>query len=166
VAEAVAADRPVPGRVPGGSPVPLSRIATLPVGGSHGWRLPATPISVPTMRRSLRAVLAESGLREEELYDLLLAACEAATNAIEHAQQPTVPYVDVLVDVMDGQVVIVVRDHGRWRDGPPTPHRGRGLSLMRDLADTAVDPLPNGTTVTIRSRSAADRPSAGEPATG
>jgi anti-sigma regulatory factor (Ser/Thr protein kinase) len=164
VAEAAAADRPMPGRGSGAAPVPLSRVVSLRAGGSRGWRLPATPISVPAMRRDLRTALAESGLPEDELYDLLLAACEAATNAIEHAQQPTVPFVDVLLDVTDGQVIIVIRDHGRWRHGPPTPHRGRGLSLMRDLADTAVDPLPNGTTVTIRSRTAAD--GAGEPRTG
>ena len=82
--------------------------------------------------------------------DLLLAASEAATNAVEHAQDPTEEFFDVLLEVADREVTITVRDHGRWRDGPATPHRGRGLQMMAALADTTVTPRPHGTTVTLR----------------
>ena len=34
-----------------------------------------------------------AGVDDDQAYDLLLAACEAATNAVEHAQEPTEPYV-------------------------------------------------------------------------
>jgi anti-sigma regulatory factor (Ser/Thr protein kinase) len=151
VAEAVAADVPEDAGLRAG----LAEVASLPAGGSHGWRLPARPESVPAMRRELRMLLDDTDLPDGEVYDLLLAACEATTNAIEHACEPTEPFVDVLFEVVDGRVTIVVRDHGRWRDGPATLHRGRGLPMMRLLADTAVQTYPHGTTVTLRSRPSA-----------
>jgi anti-sigma regulatory factor (Ser/Thr protein kinase) len=125
-----------------------------PAAPHPGWHLPATSVSVPSLRRGLRSVLDDTGLPDDALYDLLLAACEAATNAIEHAQEPTEPFIDVRFEVAEGQVTIIVQDHGRWRDGPATPLRGRGLAMMRALADTTVDAHARGTTVTMRSRSA------------
>lgn len=122
------------------------------------WRLPSTELSVCSLRHGLRSFLDDTGLPPDELHDLLLAACEAATNAIEHAQHPSEPYIDVLFEVEDGQVTIVVRDHGRWRDGPSGPHRGRGLMMMAALADTTVSSPPQGTTVTIRSSAAGAGP--------
>ena len=120
----------------------------------HGWRLPAEARSVPSMRRGLRALLDDTELPADELYDLLLAACEATTNAIDHAQEPTEPFVDVTFEVGDGDgvVTIVVRDHGTWRHGPARPHRGRGMAMMGALTDMTVDAHANGTTVTLRSR--------------
>jgi anti-sigma regulatory factor (Ser/Thr protein kinase) len=113
------------------------------------WRLPSTGSSVRSVRSGLRAFLDGSGMPPENLQDLMMAACEAATNAIEHAQQPSEPFVDVLFDVTDDQVTIVVRDHGRWRHGPSGPYRGRGLQMMRSLADTTIASDPHGTTVTL-----------------
>src|SRR5215212_1589465 len=114
------------------------------------WHLPSTELSVRSLRHGLRAVLDDSGVAADDLNDLLLAACEAATNAIEHAQEPSQPFFDVLVEGHDGDVTIVVHDHGRWRDGPVGPYRGRGLQMMRALADTTITSRPQGTTVTMR----------------
>jgi anti-sigma regulatory factor (Ser/Thr protein kinase) len=114
------------------------------------WRLPSTELSVRSLRRGLRVVLDDAGLAPDDLQDLLLAACEAASNAIEHAQQPREAFVDVLLEAEDGQVTIVVRDHGQWRDGPSGPHRGRGLQMMSALTETTIMSLPQGTTVTMR----------------
>lgn len=114
------------------------------------WRLPRTEPSLRSLRHGLRGTLGDHGLAPDDVHDLLLAACEAATNAIEHAQQPSEPFVDVVLQVEDGQVTIVVRDHGRWRDGPSGPHRGRGLQMMAALAETTVTTTAQGTTVTMR----------------
>jgi anti-sigma regulatory factor (Ser/Thr protein kinase) len=113
------------------------------------WRLPTTELSVRWLRQGLRVVLDDTGLSPDDLYDLLVAACEAATNAIEHAQQPSEPFVDVRFEVNDGQVTIVVRDHGRWRHGPSGPYRGRGLQMMSALVDTTITSDLDGTTVTL-----------------
>ncbi|MBB3677669.1 signal transduction histidine kinase/ActR/RegA family two-component response regulator [Modestobacter versicolor] len=120
------------------------------------WRFPATPQAIPALRRALRRLFATAGLDEDQAYDLLLAACEAATNAVEHAQDPTEPFVDVTAEVGGGRVEITVRDHGQWRERVPSMDRGRGSTLMSAFADISAVPSPAGTTVTIRVPRAGD----------
>jgi anti-sigma regulatory factor (Ser/Thr protein kinase) len=121
------------------------------------WRLSSVTSSVPFLRRELRAFLDGAGLSHEELEDLVLATCEATTNAVEHAQHSTEPFVDVATRVIDDGVIIVVTDHGQWRPPTPSPYRGRGLAMMRLLADTSLVLGPHGTTVILRNhRSVAD----------
>jgi CheY-like chemotaxis protein/anti-sigma regulatory factor (Ser/Thr protein kinase) len=114
------------------------------------WRFPSTPQSIPALRRALRRLFTTAELDEDQAYDLLLAACEAATNAVEHAQDPTEPFIDVSAEVGGGRVVITVRDHGQWRERVPSMDRGRGSTLMSAFADISAVPSPEGTTVTIR----------------
>jgi anti-sigma regulatory factor (Ser/Thr protein kinase) len=102
----------------------------------------------------LGAFLGAIGLSDDAFYDLILAASEAATNAVDHPQHPTEPFFDVAAEVEDGRVTIVVRDHGQWLPPTPSAHRGRGLAMMRVLADTTVDAGTHGTTVTIRNHNA------------
>ncbi|WP_254790517.1 ATP-binding protein [Blastococcus tunisiensis] len=116
------------------------------------WRLPSVASSIPALRRGLRAWLAAAGVGEDHAYDLLLAACEAATNAIEHAQEPTEPYVDVTAAISGGRVRITVRDHGQWRERVPSMDRGRGSTLMSAVGEVTAIPGPEGTTVVIASR--------------
>jgi anti-sigma regulatory factor (Ser/Thr protein kinase) len=106
---------------------------------------------VTVLRRGLSDFLLDAGLSEDERYDLLLAVCEAASNAIEHARDPTEPFFDVLTKIADARVTVVVRDHGQWSDRPPGVHRGRGMAMMWMLADSTVVTTPQGTTVTILS---------------
>jgi anti-sigma regulatory factor (Ser/Thr protein kinase) len=115
------------------------------------WRLPATERSVTVLRRALDAFLREAELSDDERYDLLLVAGEAASNAIEHARDPAEPFFDVVAEIVEARVTIVVCDHGQWRDVPIGSHRGRGLAMMWLLADTTVAAGRHGTTATIRS---------------
>ncbi|HET6392937.1 MAG TPA: ATP-binding protein [Blastococcus sp.] len=115
------------------------------------WRLPSSASSIPALRRRLRGWLETAGLGEDQAYDLLLAACEAATNAIEHAQEPTQPYFDVSAGVDDGCVRIAVRDYGQWRERVPSMDRGRGSTLMSAIGEITATPSPGGTTVVITS---------------
>ncbi len=121
-----------------------------PDGRRCEWRLRSVESAIPSMRRELRAFIADSDLSEDEREDLVLAACEAGTNAVEHAQQPMKPFFDVYIQIADGLVTIVVRDHGQWQQPTSDPYRGRGLAMMRVLADTTVTTRPHGTTVTMR----------------
>ena len=126
----------------------------VPDGRRCEWRLRSVVSAIPWMRRGLRALLADSGLPDGEREDLVLAACEAGTNALEHAQQPTEPFFDVVIEIADGLVTIVVRDHGRWQQPTSDPYRGRGLAMMDVLADTTVTTRTDGTTVTLRNHRA------------
>jgi anti-sigma regulatory factor (Ser/Thr protein kinase) len=125
-------------------------------GRRRGWRLPATELSVPVLRRGLSDFLRDATLSDDERYDLLLAACEAASNAIEHAGDPREPFFDVLATIGDA-VTITVCDQGQWRDAPSGVHRGRGMAMMRILADATIHAGVHGTTVTLRSRRPAQR---------
>jgi anti-sigma regulatory factor (Ser/Thr protein kinase) len=105
------------------------------------------------MRQRLRELLRKkTALSGDETEDLLLAASEAANNAVEHAQQPTEPFFDVSSDIDDEQVTIVVQDHGGWQQPTLPSSRGRGLAMMKALVNTTVTRRPDGTTVTMRSR--------------
>jgi CheY-like chemotaxis protein/anti-sigma regulatory factor (Ser/Thr protein kinase) len=166
---------PVDGRADGAPPVaapanpavavPVTRPRTpaprAPQNGRSGpaaeWRLPSTASSIPALRRRLRAWLEDAGLDEEQTYDLLLAACEAATNAFEHAQDPTQPYFDVTASIDDGQVRISVRDYGQWRERIASMDRGRGSTLMSVTGEITATPSAEGTTVVITSRWAGRR---------
>jgi anti-sigma regulatory factor (Ser/Thr protein kinase) len=120
--------------------------------GARGWRLPATENSVTVLRRRLNGLLREADLPDDERYDVVLAVCEAATNAVEHAWAPDEPFVEVAVELGDSQVTISVRDHGTWREPAVCSHPRRGLAMMWGLADTTIATGHHGTTVTIRSR--------------
>jgi signal transduction histidine kinase/CheY-like chemotaxis protein len=126
--------------------------------GRHAaWRFPAEASSIPVLRRRLRTLLDDAEVEPDQAYDLLLAACEAATNAFEHAQDPTEPAFDVTVHVDDQQVRIAVRDYGQWRERTPSMDRGRGGTLMSAFGEITATPSPDGTTVTIVSSRDDDR---------
>ncbi|MGY1632725.1 ATP-binding protein [Geodermatophilus sp. SYSU D01186] len=146
---------PVP-RVPMTGPPPAATVrgdgaAAAPGPVSGRWRFPAASSSIPALRRRLRGLFAEAGLDEERAYDLVLATCEAATNAVEHAQDPTEPFIDVAAEVVAGRVEVAVRDYGRWRERVPSMDRGRGSMLMSAVGEITATPSPAGTTVVIRS---------------
>ena len=142
-------------RDPLARPVTAQRPAPAPAAGetrSERWRFPSSAASIPALRRRLRLLFTECGLDEDLAYDLLLATCEAATNAVEHAQEPTEPVVEVTVDVAAAEVVVRVRDHGQWRERVPSMDRGRGSMLMSAFAEVTATPSAKGTTVVIRAR--------------
>jgi signal transduction histidine kinase/FixJ family two-component response regulator len=155
----VPAPRPLPA-VPGAParrrPGPPSPRRPVEGRGATGrpahWRVPSDPSSIPTLRYSLRAWLEGTAVTEDQAYDLLLAACEAATNAIEHAQDPTEPFVEVTAALSGNEVRITVRDHGQWRERMPSMDRGRGSTLMSAFGEVTAVPSPQGTTVVITSR--------------
>ncbi len=91
---------------------------------------------------------------DDEVVDVLLAANEAFTNALVHARQPRSIAVHVDASFSNGVVEIVVRDHGRWREGAPRPgSAGFGLELMHALMDVVdLQMTGEGTTVRLRRR--------------
>jgi PAS domain S-box-containing protein len=137
---------------PGGATddVALLTLRNLPVPDHFSAEFPAEPESLAPMRSMLRRWLSHAGAGELEIAEITTACGEAATNAIEHAGMSGDTRFEVSGSRSGGEVEIAVRDQGSWREERPGDH-GRGLDLMRTLMDTvAVEPSPEGTTVSLR----------------
>lgn len=98
----------------------------------------------------------EATRRAEDLEDLaddlVLATSEALENVVDHAYAGAGEPGDMRLHawVEDDAVVVVVTDHGHWRDPPSGPtSRGRGLEMMERLAETRVDRGEPGTVVRL-----------------
>jgi signal transduction histidine kinase/DNA-binding NarL/FixJ family response regulator len=135
---------------------PVEPIARERTPGRLRLELPALPGALRVLRGELRPFLAGAGLAPGVADGLVVAACEAATNAIEHAADASRAVVDVVAQrVAPGRVRIEVRDHGRWRARGASLDRGRGSTLMQAYADVEVVPSAQGTLVALTSRPAA-----------
>lgn len=118
----------------------------------------ADPPTIVRLRDRLSRWLRRDGqLDETRLCDIVLAVNEALANAAEFA------YVDggsgtvdleVVRDTRRRAVSVTVSDHGHWREVNPLHRqrsRGRGIPLMRTLADSVViDTSGLGTSVCLR----------------
>ncbi|WP_433869491.1 ATP-binding protein [Saccharopolyspora sp. CA-218241] len=117
---------------------------------------PAEPTRIRTLRRELAAWATGAGMSEERVEALALAANEALANSAEHAHPAGVTgSVAVWAVSRAGTVDVTISDDGRWR--PPGHNddqfRGRGLLLIRSLADEAeVRHGERGTTVRMAFR--------------
>jgi serine/threonine-protein kinase RsbW len=101
-------------------------------------------------------------LGDERFNDLVLAVNEAIANAAEFAyiDSPDTGTIDVSADydVNSDTLAVTVNDRGRWRQNAPVAMtaggryavRGRGIPLMRALADEAIiNGTPDGTYVKL-----------------
>jgi anti-sigma regulatory factor (Ser/Thr protein kinase) len=125
-----------------------------PPPGARRWAFDADRLG--SLRRDLTTAVAASGLRAEAGEDLVYAASEVATNAVEHGGGTGVLW----TWVAHGEAVCLVADPGRLDEPfpgvvPPSvdQDRGRGLWLARalcDEVDVAVD--GDGTRVRLARR--------------
>ena len=125
-----------------------------PPPGARRWAFDADRLG--SLRRDLAVAVAASGLEAEAGEDLVYAASEIATNAVEHGGGTGVLW----TWVADGEAVCLVAGPGRLREPfpgvvPPSvdQDRGRGLWLARalcDEVDVSVD--DDGTRVRLARR--------------
>ena len=112
----------------------------------------AHPNRLADVRRRLAAWLNAHGASSAEANDIVLAAHEAAMNAIEHAYGPGDAEIAISAVVREDGVEISIHDSGHWRESR-SEHRGRGRSIMSALMDdVSVDTGPTGSTVRLRRR--------------
>ena len=108
---------------------------------------------VRLLRRSLTQWLGGDHLDADLIEDLVLATSEALENCCDHA------YIDghvagtmtLTASQADDRLVITVADDGSWQlEGAETGHRGRGLTMMRQLVDdVAIESGPGGTSLAL-----------------
>jgi PAS domain S-box-containing protein len=105
-----------------------------------------------SLRRLTARWLREAGAEGDEVHDLVMAANEAWQNALEHGTNFARTTIDVELEVNPhGEVTITIRDAGSRDRAPSDPDRGRGIELMRALADeVTLELAPHGSTVRLR----------------
>jgi serine/threonine-protein kinase RsbW len=133
-----------------------------PAGSVFSRSFQASPAELAGLRESLRAWLQKHGAEEETVRSSVLAASEAASNAIEHAYgsdgRGVVTVMARLED--DGRLEMTVRDEGTWRDGNGDDDRGRGLLIMRAILDSVAIERDDEATVLRLTRSPRPKASA------
>jgi anti-sigma regulatory factor (Ser/Thr protein kinase) len=101
---------------------------------SVSLELPAVAASVAVARAAVRAFAASHGAGPDLQAAIALATTEAATNAAVHAYPAhRSGTIRIDADLEDGDIEIVVTDHGNGFNRPddPSPGLGVGLALMR-----------------------------------
>ena len=119
--------------------------------------LPREEATVPVARHLCRLAFKELGVVDECTQDICGALTEACANVLHHGSDPGDEYV-VEVEINPRVCVLRVIDSGRGFDNmverdevEPTAERGRGIALMRALADAVrfESKPPKGTIVHI-----------------
>jgi len=111
--------------------------------------LPATAENSPRIRHALREYLTGLALGASAIADILLAAGEATSNAIEHAYHGGEGEVSLYAYRRPDRLVIEVRDRGAWSI-EKSDDRGRGFGIMRALVDAvSIESTKSGTAVVL-----------------
>jgi len=121
--------------------------------GSLRLRLPAP--SLPQRLRDVRAQLASwarrLGLSDDAVDDIVLATHEALANVADHAYPDGDGEAELDATCVDGEVHVVVRDHGSWQAPRDSGWRGRGLVIITGLAEHVdVQRAAAGTCIAMR----------------
>jgi serine/threonine-protein kinase RsbW len=121
----------------------------------------ALPFQLSSVRSRVAAWAEGLGAPPEMVDDLVLATHEALANIADHAYSDRADldgetgsaFLDAELTTA-GEIVVMVRDEGRWR--PPTADpgwRGRGLLIIRGLTDDVeIRHDESGTSVQMRWR--------------
>ncbi len=110
---------------------------------------PARPECCSKLRCEIRAFLECLRIDGGRVDDVVLAVGEAAGNVVEHAYRGNDGSVRLLAYVSDNQLIVEVRDSGRWQLGGDS-QRGRGLGIMRALVDrVSIESTRGGTNVRL-----------------
>lgn len=97
---------------------------------------PARPESVAVARTAVARLAEELGAPDPPVSEIRLAVSEACANAVMHGYVGTEPDTfRVLVDRVEGEIRIRVRDHGRgMRPRADSPGAGLGLPIIAQVA--------------------------------
>lgn len=119
----------------------------------------ADAVAVASIREQFgRWLRRHTELAETKLCDVLLAVNEVLANVVEFAylaERRTGTFdMEAVYDYVRAVLTITINDHGCWRNRDPLHIdrcRGRGITLMRALADAVViDTSALGTNVCLR----------------
>jgi serine phosphatase RsbU (regulator of sigma subunit)/anti-sigma regulatory factor (Ser/Thr protein kinase) len=118
--------------------------------------LPGDLSTLSSVRNALGGWLAGRGVDERTARDVVLATSEALANAAEHGVRGrAADFVRLRAELASvggsqRELVVTVRDRGRWRNARPSAERGRGLGIIGALVDDVSIKRDGGTTVVLR----------------
>jgi anti-sigma regulatory factor (Ser/Thr protein kinase)/GAF domain-containing protein len=121
-----------------------------PIPATLELELPAVPSVLAHVRRLIRRWLRDRGASSREIVEITMAVSEACANAVEHAYSPAPHVFRVQARIEGDEVVVGVRDTGRWR-APRGRNRGRGLTIIEAAMDSVhVSSSADGTEIVMR----------------
>jgi CheY-like chemotaxis protein/anti-sigma regulatory factor (Ser/Thr protein kinase) len=129
---------------------------------------PAVPKALQQVRQELRAWLAEQGIDQRRVEDVVQACGEGCANTVRHAygEQPGEATLELRLR-SDGTLVTRIRDAGIWRPRAHTESSGHGMEIMRAFSDDVhIHRTPQGTTVVMVVKVDSPRGDAPAPAPG
>ena len=131
--------------------VAVLAVRWLTLGATIELQVPCHTRMLRPLRAALRRWLAAGGVTDHEAFEILVATSEACSNAIRHGA-PQATHFDLWAE-LNGDVAIVVRSSGRWRERRSSAPGGRGLDIMRQfMDDTEVDSGADSTEIRMRRR--------------
>ncbi|QEN14878.1 SpoIIE family protein phosphatase [Mycolicibacterium sp. ELW1] len=117
--------------------------------------IPADPLHLAPARAALRDWLTSAGIDHDQAQDVLVAAGEAVTNAIEHGYRNGNGGTITLQAASDVDLLrLTITDAGSWKPKESGyTHRGRGIQIMEALMeDVSILPDATGTVVRLSTR--------------
>src|SRR3954454_13679169 len=112
--------------------------------------VPATRDRIAAARADLRIWLTPRRVPPVLIDDVLLAASEALTNAAEHGHSFDGTPVEVCLGAVDAGLWLTVTDTGAWGTPHAMADRGRGIAIIRAVAqEVAIETTASGTTVRV-----------------
>jgi serine/threonine-protein kinase RsbW len=120
-----------------------------------GWlreRLVADASAVRVLRRRMRDWTAEAQLDDELADAVVLIVDEAVTNAVEHACPDRDCHIELVAGprACGGGFAVLVTDDGVWKEPTGPGYRGRGVLLIRQLAErSSIESSDDGTAVRL-----------------
>ncbi|TSD98089.1 ATP-binding protein [Skermania sp. ID1734] len=112
-------------------PTGVSRVRTL------SFTAAATAREATRARDRVRRWAWANDIEADTIYDMVLAVYEAIANVIDYAYPERPGSFTVQGRATGGRVTVQVSDHGQWApcSVPRASNRGRGIALMKNLAD-------------------------------
>ncbi|APE15469.1 histidine kinase [Mycobacterium sp. WY10] len=116
--------------------------------------IPADAMHLAPARAALRDWLTAAGIDHDQAQDVLVAAGEAVTNAIEHGYRHSEGTITLQATSDVDLLRLTITDSGSWKPKQTGyTHRGRGIQIMEALMeDVAILPDATGTVVRLSTR--------------
>lgn len=118
--------------------------------------LASDPRNLAKARKFVETIAKQWNFKDEQIFDIKVATCEAVSNAIEHGSpEGSSNNIKIEAKFVNDRLELNVIDEGIFKkavkvDDPDPRHRGRGIPFMLALMDmVTINETSNGTNVKL-----------------